>query len=594
MASYDEFMLQIGHFGVYQKLLLFVFAIYPLTLPLICMTSRFSLETVTHQCDAEAQSYTPSSSFKNEFFRREKGKTIALENNETQEDSCHIIYQWSVHGSQNLTNASDSNSGYLKDKVKCKSFRTSNKFMETTATSDFQLFCDRKYLKSVAEVVFPIGMMVGLLVAGQVGDMIGRKPVLIASILINMVACALEGITVNITSFLITRFTVGFGCTVLYLAFFTIGCEMVPEDKVLLFGFIGESFYGLGLASLALVAHLLRKWRYINLVGGALAIPALIAACFSPESLRWLVTTGKRERAETLARQIASINGKEFGESVRASLHSAIAKMAADKEEKTQESAIKEFLLLLKIFRTPKLNVRVLILALCWAVTCGVYFSFSISGSLIPGNIFVNLAVMGFLETPAMCLTYPIGVKFGRRFLNAGALLFAGASCTLMVFTTSYDYKIPSQILAQCGRFGVTITFAVVYIYSSELIPTCARVTGLSFCSLTARAITIATPYIILLGENFWKPSIYLFYGSLGLLAGSVALTLPETLNCTLQDNFEDAILFEGSKKNYNQATIANESMEKSDKNGLSPNNDLHVETVEKGKDVGVSHISTV
>ena len=491
MASYDEFMLQIGHFGVYQKLLLFVFAIYPLTLPLICMTSRFSLETVTHQCDAEAQSYTPSSSFKNEFFRREKGKTIALENNETQEDSCHIIYQWSVHGSQNLTNASDSNSGYLKDKVKCKSFRTSNKFMETTATSDFQLFCDRKYLKSVAEVVFPIGMMVGLLVAGQVGDMIGRKPVLIASILINMVACALEGITVNITSFLITRFTVGFGCTVLYLAFFTIGCEMVPEDKVLLFGFIGESFYGLGLASLALVAHLLRKWRYINLVGGALAIPALIAACFSQKVyVGWLQQGNENELKHLLAKSLLS--------TVRSSakVYVPVYTVPSPKWLRTKKKNTRERDQRIFIASENIPNAQTERACFDSGVVLGSYmrslFQFFYLWIFDTCNIFVNLAVMGFLETPAMCLTYPIGVKLGRRFLNAGALLFAGASCTLMVFTTSYDYKIPSQILAQCGRFGVTITFAVVYIYSSELIPTCARVTGLSFCSLTARAITIA------------------------------------------------------------------------------------------------------
>lgn len=51
------------------------------------------------------------------------------------------------------------------------------------------------------------------------------------------------------------------------------------------------------------------------------------------------------------------------------------------------------------------------------------------------------------------------------------------------------------------GKFGLTISFTVVYIYTAELYPTVLRNLGMGLCSSAARIGSITAPYIIFLGK---------------------------------------------------------------------------------------------
>ena len=50
------------------------------------------------------------------------------------------------------------------------------------------------------------------------------------------------------------------------------------------------------------------------------------------------------------------------------------------------------------------------------------------------------------------------------------------------------------------GKFGFTMAFSVVYIYTAELYPTVLRNIGIGMCSSAARIGSITAPYVIYLG----------------------------------------------------------------------------------------------
>lgn len=50
------------------------------------------------------------------------------------------------------------------------------------------------------------------------------------------------------------------------------------------------------------------------------------------------------------------------------------------------------------------------------------------------------------------------------------------------------------------GKFGFTMSFTVVYIYTAEIYPTVLRNLGMGMCSSAARIGSITAPYIIFLG----------------------------------------------------------------------------------------------
>lgn len=50
------------------------------------------------------------------------------------------------------------------------------------------------------------------------------------------------------------------------------------------------------------------------------------------------------------------------------------------------------------------------------------------------------------------------------------------------------------------GKFGFTMAFSIVYIYTAEIYPTVLRNVGMGMCSSAARIGSITAPYVIYLG----------------------------------------------------------------------------------------------
>ncbi len=55
--------------------------------------------------------------------------------------------------------------------------------------------------------------------------------------------------------------------------------------------------------------------------------------------------------------------------------------------------------------------------------------------------------------------------------------------------------------LEMAGKFGFTMAYCVIYIYTAELYPTVLRNLGIGMCSSAARIGSITAPYVIFLGK---------------------------------------------------------------------------------------------
>ena len=89
------------------------------------------------------------------------------------------------------------------------------------------------------------------------------------------------------------------------------------------------------------------------------------------------------------------------------------------------------------------------------------------------------------------------------------------------------------------GRFCLSASFAVLYVYASELFPTVARSAGMGISSLSARIGGIIAPFIVLLGDHHIFLPMFVF-ACAALFAGVVGLRLHETKGKLLPETFED------------------------------------------------------
>src|SRR5580658_4554353 len=158
-------------------------------------------------------------------------------------------------------------------------------------------------------VMSSVGIMIGALASGPIGDRIGRKPVLVSSLVVlglSSLACTQVA---SVGDLVMLRLITGIGIGMLLPATVALSSDYLPER--LRAGGIMIVFTGAPLGGFAggiLVSRLLPvySWTSIFWVGGVLPLVlAPILAAWLPESPRFLLAKGRlNQSAQRLMRQL--------------------------------------------------------------------------------------------------------------------------------------------------------------------------------------------------------------------------------------------------------------------------------------------------
>ncbi|KPP57036.1 solute carrier family 22 member 13-like, partial [Scleropages formosus] len=190
------------------------------------------------------------------------------------------------------------------------------------------------------------------------------------------------------------------------------------------------------------------------------------------------------------------------------------------------------------LVRTPQMRKRAIILFYIWFVNVLVYYGLSLGVSHLGVNLYLTQFVFGVVEIPARSLVM-LFLPCSRRLPQSAFLAVGGAACLL---TLAVPADMPNAVtaLAMLGKFGITASFAIIYVYSAEIFPTVLRQTGIGVSSMFARLGGVLAPLINLLRSH--SPMVpMLIFGATPLVGAALALALPETANRPLPDTMEDA-----------------------------------------------------
>eukprot|EP00879_Flechtneria_rotunda_P022366 GHRR01023600.1.p1 GENE.GHRR01023600.1~~GHRR01023600.1.p1 ORF type:complete len:147 (+),score=50.07 GHRR01023600.1:265-705(+) len=128
--------------------------------------------------------------------------------------------------------------------------------------------------------------------------------------------------------------------------------------------------------------------------------------------------------------------------------------------------------------------------------------------------------------------------SYFRHNTMAIGMLLGGAGC---IGCGIIPGSIGKQVLAAVGKFGISGSFAVAGIYTSELFPTLIRSAVLGVENQAARVGGIVAPFIVMAGAASGNGSLvpFLTFGVAAVLAGLLIFTLPETLGVPLPDTLQ-------------------------------------------------------
>ncbi|XP_071954784.1 organic cation transporter protein-like [Antedon mediterranea] len=528
--KFDDVFKSIGEFGAYQKRAYALLVLTAIPVGIHFLAQVFLAAETDHWCtNAVIDAFNCT-----EYGLSENGcknltnSLIVKDNTETNEQERHCkSYQF-----ESEDDVFDNTSWPVVDCTTGWKYDTSQ--YHSTIIQEWNLVCKDSHKPATAASVMFGGVLLGSILCGTFADHIGRKKVLFICLSLATLTGSLASFSPNFWFYCLMRFCIGAACMGTYLMAFVISTEIVGPKPRTFTGITIEMFFAIGYMLLALLSYLIRSWRNLQLVSSVPILLTFIIFPFVPESPRWLITQKRYKEATDILKKMAKGNGRELPSEFSDPDELEKTMMKSEEEGDMKRHTIVD------LFRTPNLRKKSLNLFYNWMVNSLVYYGLSLGTSNMGVNDYLAMFVSGAVELPAVVFCLLTASRFGRGRTISFVMIVGGLAC----FATVFLEKGPALMsVAMIGKFCITASFAIIYIFAAEQFPTPVRGVGIGCCSVAARIGGIMAPQILYFG-SLWKPLPYVVFSVMSVSAGVLVLLLPETLNVQLPESIEDGETF--------------------------------------------------
>lgn len=358
--------------------------------------------------------------------------------------------------------------------------------------------------------IFFFGMLIGAWGFGRLADRIGRRKVLIVTVLMDAGFGLLSAISPNFTILLVLRFLTGIAVGGTLPVDYAMMAEYLPAKNRGRWLVGLEAFWAVGTLALALVNWLAaahdpgNAWRWIF---AASALPAVIGfwlRLWIPESPHYLLRTGRTAEALDVVNKVARANGQP-----------PIAGPLAG-EVQARPSA-------LALFAGALLRPSVLVLSVWFLVSLSYYGVFVWLPSQLAdaGHGFVRgqdfLVLLALAQLPGYALAAWGVERFGRRPTLMAFLLLSALGCLIYIAASSSSAVAAAMLLMSFALLG---TWGALYAFTPEIYPTTLRGTGMGTAGAMARFGGLLAPSAVgLVVEISFEAAIGVFAGLLAVAA---------------------------------------------------------------------------
>ncbi|KAL3238859.1 hypothetical protein MRX96_021883 [Rhipicephalus microplus] len=491
----------IGDYGKFQKNIFWFGLVRGTFMGLHLVVSSFFVPEIDHWCAADATSEVSGSTTTSESRRSSwslSSETRHLvEQGDFGRSTCSIPLTTTLAArGDNLSFVSE----VVTTVISCGRWNYGNSFAGHTLVQEWDLVCERAWMRSLVQSSFMTGMLIGCLLCSALGDRLGRRPLLVSSCaLVNMAGLATAAAP-SFGVFLAARVFLGISLAVMQTTSFCLLVEVTGPRQRTRAAIAFTLGFALSLFVLPGTVWLIQHWRYIQV---AITMPFVAIAVWSwylPESPRWLIATGRTEEATSVVLRAASANGIEIQD-----VDSALRQL---QKKILQENEDAEKVHFLDLVREPRIR-RYSVILVYSCVSCGAaFYGIQLSMTRLGGNPYV-----GFLLRMAVPAMY------------AGVAL-----CTLGLGFIPRSLTWLRQVDGLVGKTLSGAAFTATWLYAAEVFPTVLRTVGVGACLMSIRVGSALVP-LLLETRRYTNESVPMVaLAAMYALAALLVLLLPETV----------------------------------------------------------------
>ncbi|SIT49757.1 Major facilitator superfamily MFS_1 [Paraburkholderia piptadeniae] len=371
-----------------------------------------------------------------------------------------------------------------------------------------------------------IGFFFGALLAGTLGDLIGRRKVMMSALLIYCVASVVSAMTDSWPTFLAARIVAGMGTGAESAIIAPYLAEFVAKRYRGIFTGALAGFFSFGFVAAALLGYFIvpafdAGWRVVLLIT---AVPILMLLWWRrslPESPRWLESRGHVDEAVRVLDHI------EAGFAARG-IDLPEPEPTGPRSEPSMSTGT-----LSANFRVLWTGRQARVTTMTWLMWLSITFSYYAFFTWIPGLLvqhgmsitrsFGYSVAMYVAQVPGYFSASWFNERIGRQATIASYMLF-GCACALGMAFAGTNGEIMAAGIGL--SFFMNGTYAGVYAYTAEVFPTAVRTTGAGTASAIGRIGAIVSP--ILVGYLYPKFGFAGVFGvtTVVLLLGAISVVM--------------------------------------------------------------------
>lgn len=404
---------------------------------------------------------------------------------------------------------------------------------------------------SMVSVVF-IGVLIGNMMSGPVGDTYGRRLPILCSMASIFIFSILSALSWGFWSLIVFRCLVGMSFGLGQPSVNTLTTEMTPaKGRIMLTGGLMCMFSIGEMYSAVLIAfddaYMINiHWRSLLIFG---AIPSLVfgilAFFFLLQSPLFLCCHGRYSEATDVLQAMRTDN---LAEEVPITFRINVAETPdMEKQQLTFLSQVQ------MVFNKEFMITTSVVVYSTFVLNLGYYGSLYAFPQVMAeiqmgGTPAMNLFLGAVFEILGVIMGVYCGMKMDRLpAMRMYLILFSGALCAFAIAAPLNDLNWIMTIFLYGGYWGIKfftcIGFLVVYQYAAEVYPTPVRNTGMAICLAGGRVAAIIAPLLFELMLASFHTFVVFFY----LIAVCAGLNwilvwfLPfETAGMLLKEGFDD------------------------------------------------------